>query len=270
LIFADPVYAKTDERLKGTDSNNSTIGSRVSGNLRSFESLHSLSRLPGSDKEAVSIAKVIGSDNATIRSGFEANRQSVLAPDVTNFKIIHFAAHGLIEEDRPELSGIVLSLFDRAGEPQDGGIIRLQDVYGMRLSADIVVLSACDTGMGKEVKGEGLVSLNNAFIQAGARTVISSLWKVDDTATQVLMTEFYRTLVSDRLTAAAALRNAQLKMYRDPRFRSPFYWASFTAHGDMWKVPALENHIDYRYIILPILLILLVGIYLAKTRRGSD
>ena len=121
-------------------------------------------------------------------------------------------------------------------------MIRLQDVYGLNLRSDLVVLSACETGIGKEVRGEGLMSLNNAFLQAGAKTVVSSLWKVDDTATKLLMTNFYQAIATEGLTASAALRKAQIAMYKDPRYSSPFHWAAFTAQGDYQRVPGVSSH----------------------------
>ena len=132
---------------------------------------------------------------------------------------------------------------------------------------DLVVLSACDTGVGKEVKGEGLMSLNNAFLQAGAKSVVSSLWKVDDNATKELMTEFYRGLAADNLTASAALRQAQIKMYNDPRFRSPFYWAAFTAQGDFQNTPQLSHGFGRWIYLLGFVSIVLIGVYLYRRRR---
>ncbi|MGB7202986.1 MAG: CHAT domain-containing protein [Pyrinomonadaceae bacterium] len=242
LVFADPVFSKSDERIVGLDTSNSGFVSTILSTFRSIESLESMARLPASREEAQSISDVVGANQTTVRAGFAANRDGVLNGGIEDYKILHFATHGLIDEKRPELSGILLSLFDNEGKQNDGGFIRLQDVYGLRLNSDLVVLSACDTGIGKEIKGEGVMSLNNAFLQAGAKSVVSSLWKVDDTATKDLMTEFYRGMADDNLTAAAALRGAQIKMYKDPRYRSPFYWAAFTASGDTTVKVAFTSH----------------------------
>lgn len=268
LVFADPIYSETDERLTQRGSRAPNIVSIVVGNFRSIDSLHLLSRLPGSDGEARSIAEVVGKAKVTVRSGFDANRESVLSPEVADYKILHFATHGLIDEDHPELSGLVLSLFDKNSVPQDGGFIRLQDVYGMNLNADLVVLSACDTGVGKEVKGEGLLSLNNAFLQVGAKSVVSSLWKVDDVAARELMTGFYRELTSEN-TISGSLRQAQINLYNDPRFHSPFYWASFTVQGDVWNRPQVTRDRDDRYLLFTLIPILVIGFILyKKLRRG--
>ncbi len=267
LVFADPVFSRADERLTGLDAANMGFVSTILGTFRSGASLDTMPRLPASEQEAKSISDVVGANQTTVRSGFAANRESVLNSDITDYKILHFATHGLIDEKRPELSGILLSLFDKDGKPQDGGFIRLQDVYGLNLHADLVVLSACDTGIGKEVKGEGVMSLNNAFLQAGAKSVVSSLWKVDDNATKDLMTEFYRGIASDALTASAALRQAQIKMYNDPRYRSPFYWAAFTAAGDADVKVAFSAGGGRDYFLAVI--IGLVGILLLLAVRRS-
>lgn len=232
LVFADPVFSTSDERVAGLGVRGGGFAWMTIPMFRSINSLESLPRLPASSEEARSISEVIGAGQTTLRAGFAANRDGVLNGGIEDYKVLHFATHGRIHEERPQLSGIVLSLYTDEGKQNEGGFIRLQDVYALRLNSDLVVLSACDTGIGKEIRGEGVMSLNNAFLQAGARSVVSTLWKVDDTATKDLMTEFYRGMADDELTASAALRQAQIKMFNDPRYRSPFYWAAFTASGD--------------------------------------
>jgi CHAT domain-containing protein len=139
----------------------------------------------------------------------------------------------LINTTRPELSGLALSLVDSAGRSRDG-FLRLNTIYNLRLSADLVVLSACQSALGKEIAGEGLVGLTRGFMYAGARRVIASLWQVSDSATAELMKKFYAGLLQRHLSAAAALRSAQLEMSRDPRWTSPYFWAGFVLQGD-WK-----------------------------------
>src|SRR4029077_6353868 len=124
----------------------------------------------------------------------------------------------------PELSGVVLSLVDRQGKSQDG-FLRLHEIYNLKLSADLVVFSACQTGLGQEIRGEGLVGLTRGFMYAGAQRVVASLWKVDDFATAQLMKQFYVGMLKDKLPPAAALRAAQLEMMKDKRWSSPYYWA---------------------------------------------
>ncbi|MEQ1764155.1 MAG: CHAT domain-containing protein [Pyrinomonadaceae bacterium] len=265
LVFADPVFSKTDERLTGIDTTESTIATTLLSVFRSGGPLEKLPRLPASEEEATSIRDVVGAGQTTVRSGFAANREGVINSDIENYKALHFATHGVIDEKRPELSGILLSLYDEAGKAHEGGVIRLQDVYGLNLRSDLVVLSACDTGIGKEVRGEGLMSLNNAFLQAGAKTVVSSLWKVDDTATKQMMTTFYRGITGG-LTASAALRQAQIAMYKDPRYSSPFHWAAFTVQGDYQRVPRFGGS-SFWYLALLSLPLAVFGFYAFRRIR---
>jgi CHAT domain-containing protein len=138
----------------------------------------------------------------------------------------------LLNSDQPELSGLILSLYSPAGEKVDG-FLRMHEIYNLRLSADLVVLSACQTGVGKEVKGEGLVALTRGFMYAGTRRVVASLWKVDDASTAALMQNFYRCLLKEGRSPADALRQAQLKiMGQNKRWSSPYYWAAFTVQGE--------------------------------------
>lgn len=263
LVFSDPVFSPDDTRLTERDVEPGPMDSSL-GMLRSGRSLDRLARLLESEAEGKAIAQTVGGFATDIRSGFNANRETVLNAELSNYRMLHFATHGLIEETRPESSGIVLSLYSETGQKNDGGFIRIQDVYGMRLNSDLVVLSACETGIGKDVRGEGLMSLTNAFLQAGSKTVVSSLWKVDDAATKELMTEFYRGLAEDGLTVSAALRQAQMKLYNDPRYSSPFYWAAFTVHGDPDRVPQLSmRHARYAPPAAAVLFLLL-GLYLLR------
>jgi CHAT domain-containing protein len=146
---------------------------------------------------------------------------------------LHFATHGVVDDAHPELSGIVLSLVDARGRPRDG-FLRLHDIARLDLPVDLVVLSGCRTGLGKEVRGEGILGLARGFMQAGARRVLATLAQVDDRATAALMRRFYASLLGDGLPPAAALRTAQQAMRADPRWRRPLYWAAFAVHGD-WR-----------------------------------
>jgi CHAT domain-containing protein len=162
--------------------------------------------------------------------GFDANRAAVAKPELAQYQIVHFATHGFVDYQHPELSGLVLSLVDQNGRPQDG-YFRLHDIYNLKLSANLVVLSACNTGLGKEIKGEGLIGLTRGFMYAGAQDVAASLWKVDDEATAELMTHFYEKMFRNGLTPSAAMREAQLWMWQQHRWRAPYYWAAFTIQG---------------------------------------
>jgi CHAT domain-containing protein len=163
--------------------------------------------------------------------GFGANLGAVRDPRIGQYRVVHFATHSIFNDEHPELSGIVLSLFDERGQPQDG-FLRLQEIYNLSLPVELVVLSACSTGLGKEVRGEGLVGLTRGFMYAGAAGVVASLWKVDDDATAELMRNFYAGMLREGLPPSAALRNAQLSMRRHVRWHAPYYWAGFVLHGE--------------------------------------
>jgi len=165
--------------------------------------------------------------------GFSASRATVEKGGLDRYRNVHFATHGVLNSRHPELSGLVLSLYNEKGEGQDG-FLRLNDIYNLRLNADLVVLSACGTALGKEIRGEGLVGLTRGFMYAGASRVLASLWSVEDRATAELMESFYRGMLREKLTPAAALRKAQLEMAQDPRYKSPYYWAGFSLQGE-WR-----------------------------------
>jgi CHAT domain-containing protein len=161
---------------------------------------------------------------------FKASRATATGGELAHYRIVHFATHGLLDSEHPQLSGLVLSLVDEHGEPQDG-FLELQDIYNLDLPVDLVVLSACKTALGKEVDGEGLVGLTRGFMYAGARSVVASLWNVVDSATAELMTRFYRAL-RDPVGPASALRQAQIEMRKQRA--DPYYWAAFQMQGE-WR-----------------------------------
>jgi CHAT domain-containing protein len=163
--------------------------------------------------------------------GFDADRQFALSGALSQYRIVHFATHGFLNSTHPNLSGIVLSLLDREGKSQDG-FLRLQDVYNLHLPADLVVLSACQTGLGEEIKGEGTIGLTRGFMYAGAPRVVVSLWSVDDRGTAALMSAFYQKMLQDDLSPDAALREAQLALWQQEEFRSPYYWSAFGLQGE--------------------------------------
>jgi CHAT domain-containing protein len=164
---------------------------------------------------------------------FKASQATVFSPELRDYRVIHFATHGYLNTERPELSGLVLSLVDERGEPQDG-FLSLSEIYNLRLSAELVVLSACQTGLGKQVQGEGLVGLTRGFMYAGAPRVVASLWAVQDRATAVLMGRFYEAMLQRGVRPAAALRAAQLSMQREERWSAPHLWAGFVIQGE-WR-----------------------------------
>jgi CHAT domain-containing protein len=170
---------------------------------------------------------------ALLATGFDAGRELAVSGRLSEYRIVHFATHAVLDNQRPELSGVVLSLFDRAGRPRDG-FIRLHDVYGLTLNADLAVLSGCQTALGRELPGEGLLGLTRGFMSAGVRAVVASLWPVDDESTSELMARFYRGLLQEGRRPADALRHAQLEMSTTRRWGHPFHWAGFVLQGD-WR-----------------------------------
>jgi CHAT domain-containing protein len=193
--------------------------------------LASLERLTGSRREAQAIAALAGPGATFEALDFQASRATALGPEVASARVVHFASHALLDARHPELSGIVLSLVDEHGRPTDG-FLQTRDVYKLRLSADLVVLSACQTALGKEVRGEGLLGLSRGFMYAGAPRVIASLWQVPDRATSALMAQFYRGILVEGLRPADALRAAQAAIRKEKRWSSPYYWAAFILQGD--------------------------------------
>lgn len=190
-------------------------------------------RLPFSRREADAIFKVAPKNLSLKQVDFKANKTEIFNSDLEQYRMLHFATHSLLNSQHPELSGVVLSLVDENGRDVDG-FLRLQDIYNLKLSADLVVLSACNTALGKDIKGEGVVGLTRGFMYAGAPRVVASLWKVDDAATAELMTIFYRKMLAENLRPAAALRAAQMEMMRQTRWKSPYYWSPFIIQGE-WK-----------------------------------
>jgi CHAT domain-containing protein len=233
-ILADPVFTADDPRLARRETSSATPSqenrSTLDGNLRgSGRTVASLTRLLGSREELLSIAS-IAPQGASTAMDFTADRATAERLLRESHRVVHFATHGVLNDRYPELSAIVLSLIDEQGRPRDG-FLRVQDIYGMRIETDLVVLSACETALGHVLRGEGISGLVTAFLRAGAGGVIASKWKVDDLATQQLMEEFYRGLFLRRMDIAAALREAQLSLWKRRRTRAPFYWGAFELHG---------------------------------------
>jgi len=235
-VLADPVYEKDDPRLM-TAGRTKTPGQTLASKPAQFEQLlreYALPRLMASRQEARDIMTMIPAGMGLEALDFKASRATALDPSLGQYRVVHFATHSLFNDEYPELSGIVLSLYDERGRPLEDGFLRLQDIYNLKLPVDLVVLSACRTGLGKNIRGEGLVGLTRGFMYAGASRVIATLWKVDDEATAELMKSFYRHLFWDKMTPAAALRAAQVSMRAQRRWRAPYFWAGFVLQGE-WK-----------------------------------
>jgi CHAT domain-containing protein/predicted negative regulator of RcsB-dependent stress response len=192
-----------------------------------------LARLVASGREARAIEALVRADQRFEVTGFKANKAAALDHRVSESRIVHIAAHAILNDEHPDLSSLVLSQIDEHGNRQNGNLW-LRDIYTMRLSAQLVVLSACETALGKEIKGEGLMSMVRGFMYSGTPRVVASLWKVDDVATAELMEEFYKQMLVGGKTAAAALREAQIQQLTKKSKQSPYYWAAFQLHGE-WK-----------------------------------
>jgi CHAT domain-containing protein len=190
-------------------------------------------RLPSTRLEAEAILGLVPENDRLGALGFDATRSMVMSPKLRDYRVLHFATHAFMNDDQPELSSLVLSLVDRDGRFQNG-FLRLRDVYSLAISPDLVVLSACDTALGKDVKGEGMMSFVRGFMFSGAPRVVASLWKIDDLATAELMKRFYELTLKSGMTPSKALRQAQIEqMKRQPR-AWPYFWAGFQFFGD-WE-----------------------------------
>jgi len=237
-ILADPVFSPTDERVKG-QLTPATTEQLESNNLGLNRSLRASNRewppkrLPFTRQEAQTISSLFPSDSSSQKIDFDASRTTATDGSLANYQIIHLATHGIANNKNPELSGIVMSMVDDKGNLVNG-FLRLTDIFNLKLAANLVVLSACQSGMGQNVKGEGMVGLTRGFMYAGAQRVAVSLWNVDDEGTSVLMQKFYQKMLQQKLAPAAALRAAQLEMMQQEKWQSPYYWAAFTLQGE-WK-----------------------------------
>jgi len=188
-------------------------------------------RLAHAAEEASAIVAVAPRGSAMLAQGFEATRETAMSALTGEYRIVHFAAHGFVNKDHPELSGIVLSLVDRSGN-RTNGFVPVRDIYNLNQSDNLVVLSACDTALGRDIKGEGLVGLTHAFLASGSKSVVASLWKVDDRATAELMKDFYQSMLRGGMTPAAALRSAKQKIRQQTAWSAPYFWAGFVLQGE--------------------------------------
>ncbi len=242
LIVADPVFSANDPRLKGPAQNsaetrglglglesavNDVVGDQPAGGLH-------LARLSGTRTEAEEISKIArtGGNQPDTWMDLNASEDNVRSRDITNYRIVHVATHGLLDAERPQFTGVVLSLI---GNKTNDGFLRTDEIFNLKLGSPLVMLSACETGLGKEKRGEGVMGLTRAFMYAGAPTVGVSLWSVADKSTADLMTDFYRRLLaSSPQPPASALRDAQLALITGKKYSAPFYWAPFVLVGE-WR-----------------------------------
>lgn len=185
--------------------------------------------LPHSRMEVDQVSRLYAPDRRAVALAGAATESALMAtPELSRARVLHFAVHGLLNEARPDYSGLVLS---REARDLDDGLLQSYEVRRLRLGADLVVLSACETALGQAVQGEGLVGLTRAFLAAGAASVVASLWRVDDASTSRLMVHLHRNLRLPGMGRAQALRQAQLQLAGSPEWGHPYYWAAFTLTG---------------------------------------
>ncbi|MBL8206847.1 MAG: CHAT domain-containing protein [Blastocatellia bacterium] len=252
-VLADPVFDRTDPRLKASakpaeanliaanlDARGFGLNAKLAQTIKQTsqqtgteDAALRLQRLPGTRQEAERILALAPPASRRQLVDFAASRATATDPELGQYRIVHFATHGFLNSLQPELSGIVLSLVDEQGRAQEGFLLA-HEIYNLKLPAELVVLSACETGLGKDVKGEGLVGLTRGFMYAGAARIVVSLWSVNDRATADLMTRFYQKMLQRGARPAAALRAAQIEMWQQKQWQSPFYWAPFVMQGE-WR-----------------------------------
>ncbi|MGC1195945.1 MAG: CHAT domain-containing protein, partial [Geitlerinemataceae cyanobacterium] len=229
-VIADPVFKANDSRLGGNATN------AIAGDLGQIDSLirnscGDFDRLPNTATEAEQILALVPDAQEFSATGFDANYAAATHPNLSQYRIVHLATHGCIQ-DNPLLSNLALSFFTADGQRAETSLLKLQDIYNLELNAELVVLSACQTGTGKDVRGEGVVGLTRGFMYAGARRVAVSLWSVNDRATSILMGDYYRQMLEGGIDPTAAMRQAQLAMWQSDSYSAPYYWAAFTMQGD--------------------------------------
>jgi CHAT domain-containing protein len=222
-VIADPIYSPDDSRIGGA-ATAVPVGDNVL--TRSALNLERMKRLPAAALEAKAIVSLLGDEVALVLAGADASRQRVATAGLGQYRIVHFATHAIADSQDPALGLLALSRFDQGGKRMDGAF-RALDIAELRLHADLVVLSACDTAVGREIAGEAPLGLSHAFLRSGAKAVLATLWQVPDTSTALLMREFYREMLVNARTPAAALALAQRHIRGQARWSDPYYWAGF-------------------------------------------
>ncbi|HVG28303.1 MAG TPA: CHAT domain-containing tetratricopeptide repeat protein [Pyrinomonadaceae bacterium] len=247
LVVADPVFDAADARAQkaGSPANASAAGAPAVASAVADVTLTNqasapaagikLARLAGTRAEAQEIERLARAAGFApdLWLDLDASEQSMKTRDITKYRLLHVATHGLLDSERPQFTGVVLSLVGN----RDGGdgFLRTDEIFNLRLGAQLVMLSACETGLGREKRGEGVIGLTRAFLYAGAPSVGVSLWSVADRSTAELMSDFYKRLLTKQSpTPPAAMRAAQQQMIAGKKYSAPFYWAPFVLVGD-WK-----------------------------------
>ena len=232
FVVGDPVFDAKDPRVRRGEAPAAAPATALERSARD-SGVADLERLLFTRREADAIASLVPADRVRKLLDFDASLERITSGDLSAYRVVHFATHGLLNNKHPELSGLVFSLVDPQGRPRNG-FLPAYEVYNLRLNAELVVLSACQTALGEDIRGEGLVGLTRAFMYAGAPRVVASLWRVPDSATSTLMQRFYRALLAEKRRPAEALRLAQESVRAERRWSAPYYWAGFTLAGE-WK-----------------------------------
>lgn len=236
LVLADPVFSPQDPRLSSSIARPSgagtgDIGQATNRSTRIDPGIGALGRLNYSRNEAEAVLSFTDPSTSHALLGFDANREHLSLLDLSQFSILYFATHGELNPSHPELSRLVLSQVRQNGEPIEGFLFA-HHIDDWDLNCSLVVLSACQTALGNEVKGEGLVGLPEAFLVAGSSAVLVSLWKVDDRVTSDLITRFFDYHLQHHWSPAASLMQAQKEIRQNKP--QPFYWAGFVLQGE-WE-----------------------------------
>ena len=264
-VIADPVFTRSDDRVHA-----SSLSAAVSteSTEMAIERGGGPTRLIYSSEEADAIAAAAPRGTIMIAKGFDATRETAMNAHLGEYQIVHFATHGFLDSEHPGLSSIVLTMVDENGVEKNG-VMPLQDIYHMDLSTELTVLSACQTALGKDIKGEGFIGLTHSFISAGSRSVVASLWKVDDRATATLMADLYQSMLQKGMSPAAALRAAKLKVMQDQRWSAPYFWAGFVVQGEYTNHISIENNSSRRRGVIVLLSLLLIssGVFVWRRQR---
>ena len=224
LLVADPVYQADDPRLAAVRGSRATLRSAAGSSLDGTRGEYR--RLPFTGQEAVQISAQFAPGDVEQLIGLDATRERLLSLDWSAYRFIHIATHGVVDAQVPQLSALILGSYDVRGEVTDDAV-RVADLSLQTLAAEVVVLSACETALGKEVRSEGLVGLGSTMLARGARAVVASLWPVPDEIGARLMTEFYRHLLQDTMSPETALGAAMRSVVARDRWADPALWAAF-------------------------------------------
>ncbi|MFY9620642.1 MAG: CHAT domain-containing protein [Pyrinomonadaceae bacterium] len=251
-VWADPVFESDDSRIAAYLREPIVPRELKADGIETTQAPPT--RLLATGEEAQSVMRFAPAGASMLLTGFAANRESTLNRSLQDYRILHFATHSIVNSRYPSLSGLLLSTIDERGQSQNG-LLQLHDIYGLRLNADLVVLSGCQTGLGEQISGEGLTGLTQGFLYAGSRSVVVSLWDVQDKSTANLMANFYQAMLKDGAAPAEALHQAKLAMYRQRGSRPPFYWSAFIIQGEYRSPPrswlrVLQSHSSWSALIL--------------------